>query len=489
MLVNLSRHNDNGRDEMESVSAAGRGASEQRPLKATGIRRAESVCISLVLVLVAIVLTSREAHWEPVGLVVALAAAMVVADVLSVSARRVRISVGLTVQVASMALLGPAPAAAIGIIAALVDGLVNSVRPLAMLNNMAVFGFLGVAGGVLFDVLGAWFGLEPRDTGYALLVVPAYLVLAAMNLLLIATTSPGLEGVRLRRVLRESGLPPLPVELLNALMAAAVVLLWAHAGLAAAAALLLLLIITVPLVRIIGTSLKSGDDLLELRHVSDERAAEVARLALDRERLLSEVLEAEERERARLAESLHDGPMQRLTALRQDAAELNASMAVGLDAAIAETRALISAFHPATVRAMGFQASLRAAVSPFPAAQSIDLTITDNVNDRFLAGTLMLPIAQELVVNAVKHADPSTIDVSVRAHDDGIVLEVSDDGVGIDTSDVGRAVQAGHLGLAMVRRRVEDAGGQFEIETRSNGGTRSRVSLPLGLPERLSRIS
>ena len=67
--------------------------------------------------------------------------------------------------------------------------------------------------------------------------------------------------------------------------------------------------------------LKSSDDLVELREVSDARSEEVARLAADRERLLSEVLDAEERERARLAESLHDGPMQRLVALRQDAAE------------------------------------------------------------------------------------------------------------------------------------------------------------------------
>ena len=134
-------------------------------------------------------------------------------------------------------------------------------------------------------------------------------------------------------------------------------------------------------------------------------------------------------------------------------------MAAGLDAAIAETRAVISAFHPATVREIGFAAALRAAVSPFPAAQSIDLTIAHEVDDRYLAGTLLLPIAQELVVNAVKHASPSTIDVSVRIDDGQFMLEVSDDGVGIDTSDAGRAIQAGHLGLAMVRRRVEDTGG------------------------------
>ncbi len=60
-----------------------------------------------------------------------------------------------------------------------------------------------------------------------------------------------------------------------------------------------------------------------------------------------------------------------------------------------------------------------------------------------------------------------------------IVLEVNDDGVGIDSSDTSRAVQAGHVGLAMVRRRVEDSGGQFEIETRADGATRSRVVLPV----------
>ena len=58
------------------------------------------------------------------------------------------------------------------------------------------------------------------------------------------------------------------------------------------------------------------------------------------------------------------------------------------------------------------------------------------------------------------------------------MLEVDDDGVGIDDAASRRAVQAGHLGLAMVRRRVEDVGGSLEIATRVDGGTHSRVVLP-----------
>jgi signal transduction histidine kinase len=156
-------------------------------------------------------------------------------------------------------------------------------------------------------------------------------------------------------------------------------------------------------------------------------------------------------------------------------------MLAAIEETIAETRAVISSLHPATSRELGFEASLRAAVAPFPASRTIELTVHSTVDDQTLAAAL-LRIAQELTVNAVKHARPRRIDVRVASEGDEIVLEVNDDGVGIDSSDAGRAVQAGHVGLAMVRRRVEDSGGRFEIETRPDGGTRSRVVLPVRRP-------
>jgi two-component system NarL family sensor kinase len=175
--------------------------------------------------------------------------------------------------------------------------------------------------------------------------------------------------------------------------------------------------------------------------------------------------------------------MQRLLALKQDALEEDVespAIVVGLSEAIAETRAIISSLHPATTRELGFAASLRAAIAPFPASRSVALNVHSEVDEPTLRTTLPLRIAQELVVNAVKHARPSRIDVDVTTEHEEIVIEVNDDGVGIDESDASRAVQAGHVGLAMVRRRVEDVGGFFEIETRRDGGTRSRVALPRG---------
>ena len=65
---------------------------------------------------------------------------------------------------------------------------------------------------------------------------------------------------------------------------------------------------------------------------------------------------------------------------------------------------------------------------------------------------MLMPVAQELVVNAVKHASPTAIGVAVGEHDGELVLAIDDDGVGIDAGRPDRAVKAGHVGLAMVRR-------------------------------------
>jgi signal transduction histidine kinase len=421
--------------------------------------------------------TSRSEHWQPGSLVVVLTAATVIGDLAAVKVRGVRISEGGTIQVSMMALLGPGPAVVAGVVANVVDARVNRITAPGAMGNVTLYALFGLVGGLLFELLRDLTGLDRDDALYAAFVLPVYVLMARASLLIVVTRPTGGPRRSMRSVLRQTGVPVIALDLVNGLLAAVVVLAWAEGGLTAVAFAAVVLAIGIPVTWTVAHTLRSDDEVVAMRQVSDERAAQVARLASDRERLLSEVLHAEERERARLAESLHDGPMQRLVALRQDVAEADAPTAQ-LDAAIAETRAIISAFHPVTARELGFAGSLHAAVAPFPAAKDIALTVHATADDGALAGSLLLPLARELVVNAVKHADPSRIDVQVEQVDGRLVLEVNDDGVGIDGTRAFSAVRAGHVGLATVRRRVEDAGGAIEIATRPDGGTRSRVVLP-----------
>ena len=99
------------------------------------------------------------------------------------------------------------------------------------------------------------------------------------------------------------------------------------------------------------------------------------------------MLDAEQRERARLAESLHDGPMQRLVALRQDAGDGTSrdELAGHLDRRSPRRGRSSPSSIRRRVRELGFEASLRAAVAPFPAAAAVVLTVDSDVDDHALA--------------------------------------------------------------------------------------------------------
>jgi signal transduction histidine kinase len=108
----------------------------------------------------------------------------------------------------------------------------------------------------------------------------------------------------------------------------------------------------------------------------------------------------------------------------------------------------------------------------------VTLKVAVRGSEERLAAPLLCSVARELVTNAVKHARPSLVRVTAELGEQGLSVEVVDDGRGIDSSPARPGVQAGHVGLAVARRRVEDAGGMLEIRTVPTGGTHVLVSLP-----------
>jgi signal transduction histidine kinase len=83
-------------------------------------------------------------------------------------------------------------------------------------------------------------------------------------------------------------------------------------------------------------------------------------------------------------------------------------------------------------------------------------------------------LAQEALNNALKHADPSAVTVTLRVEGDHLELEVSDDGRGFD---VGEMADRGGLGLVTMRERAERLGGSLTIVSTPGKGTRVKVSV------------
>ena len=84
---------------------------------------------------------------------------------------------------------------------------------------------------------------------------------------------------------------------------------------------------------------------------------------------------------------------------------------------------------------------------------------------------------QELLTNAVKHAEATRITVQVIRHDSSIVLMVEDDGKGFDPNEANPDVEG--IGLLNVETRARTLNGEYLVESVKGGGTLISIELPI----------
>lgn len=203
----------------------------------------------------------------------------------------------------------------------------------------------------------------------------------------------------------------------------------------------------------------------------------------ERRELLKAVLDTEAADRRRLTRDLHEGPLQRMLALRQDLEEAREGDADALELgeegvvhAIEELREVIAGLHPVALDHGGLSAALRALADR--AATEGDLASAVHVAKGVdgLRDTVIVSVTRELLGNVVAHAHATSFELQLMRPAEGLlVLSVRDDGIGFDPA----AQAEGALGLAAMRERVSAIGGAVELEAAPGAGTHVRVRLPL----------
>jgi signal transduction histidine kinase len=112
-----------------------------------------------------------------------------------------------------------------------------------------------------------------------------------------------------------------------------------------------------------------------------------------------------------------------------------------------------------------------------------DLRVRGSVDD--VPGSVLgaaYVVIREALTNSAKHAGAAKVKVRVDRAPDALVVEVRDAGRGFSPSTARAARAGGHLGLAMMERRVAEAGGTLEVRSVPGSGTRvvARLPLPVG---------
>jgi len=226
-------------------------------------------------------------------------------------------------------------------------------------------------------------------------------------------------------------------------------------------------------------------DVSERRHAEEQlskRAAEVAQLADERARLVLQLLDAEQRERRRVSQALHDDALQNLIAAFDEIAEAEHGDATHeeacrriaplLERSIDQLRDTALELHPLLLERKGLLVALdaiargAAGLGGFRVSVRVDPGAA-SVNDR-----MVLSVARELLVNAAKHSKASRVSVVAQESPQGVSLTISDDGVGMSAQRREDALGEGHIGLASVAERLSAIGGELSL----SGGERGTVA-------------
>lgn len=197
-------------------------------------------------------------------------------------------------------------------------------------------------------------------------------------------------------------------------------------------------------------------------------------------------------ERERIAGELHDDSIQAMTAvslhLQRLAARLEGEADLALvgeiraatDEAIDRLRHMLFVLHPATLEEDGLTVSLEVYLETYVEPLGIAWTLEGDQDPDIPIGVAALGfrLARESVSNAVRHAAPQRIGVTVVMVDGSLVLTVTDDGTGFDVGEARRRV--GHLGLDHSRALAEAALGSHQVTSEYAKGTVVVITLPVG---------
>jgi two-component system sensor histidine kinase DegS len=207
------------------------------------------------------------------------------------------------------------------------------------------------------------------------------------------------------------------------------------------------------------------------------------------------LVEAQEAERARLAQEVHDGPAQALSNAifqvdlidrvfesdpRMARTELRFLREL-LRRELGDVRTFIGQLRPPVLVELGLNGSImdtvttQAALSGLAIATDLQAPTGELVD---ATQTVVLRVVQEALQNVRKHAGATNVVVATALADGEWVLEVRDDGRGFDTGAVAARGRR-NFGLQFMRERAELVGAQFVVRSRPEAGTVVRLAIPV----------
>jgi PAS domain S-box-containing protein len=229
----------------------------------------------------------------------------------------------------------------------------------------------------------------------------------------------------------------------------------------------------------------------------DARTAELVESERQLRRATSLLTMAEQEERSRISQVLHDDLQQQLHSVqmklgmaRQQAGRGNVEKAMQsmaeaeswITQAVQITRQLTVDLSPPILKSEGLAEALAWLVTQMREKHDLEVTLVADDHPRLPEPmrVLIFQIVRELLFNVIKHAGVDRAVVDLRGDADGVIVTVRDEGRGFEHEVAAKRMwHAGGFGLPSVRERLALFGGRMEIESAPGAGTCVALWLPV----------
>jgi signal transduction histidine kinase len=240
---------------------------------------------------------------------------------------------------------------------------------------------------------------------------------------------------------------------------------------------------------VLALGLFLGWQMYRRRQLQEEARLREA-LLKQQEQASRAVLEAEERERQRIGQDLHDGVGQMMSAAKINLSTFLSDIAIAneeekirvdnilslIDESCKEVRAVSHNMMPNALLKAGLASAVREFVNKIDSRVMEVNLYTEGLDERLdtTIETVLYRVIQECVNNVIKHAQASMLDISIIKDEDGISATIEDNGRGFDMTD--NSIRNG-IGLKNIETRVQYLKGEVSFDSRPGHGTVVVISL------------
>lgn len=207
-------------------------------------------------------------------------------------------------------------------------------------------------------------------------------------------------------------------------------------------------------------------------------------------KVLSAIIQTEEKERHKFAKELHDGLGPILSSIKMAISAINKSV-VGktneqiidktenaVDNAIITIKEISNNLSPHILERFGLEKAIKTFTDTIITREELEIIISSNLNGKrydYNIEVILYRIVGELITNTLKYASASKAEISLFNYDEKLELFYSDNGIGFDMKNT----KSKGMGLSNINSRVKSLNGEMEMHSKHKQGFFLKITLPI----------